>query len=95
MITIKFNYNTVEVKTISAAWNKIREIRNTTPVEDLDGKTATITLPEGVTTKRIPATILFRRNKNGKIEFRAADKVKAYAAETGRPITPATDEKAA
>ena len=72
MITIKFNHNTIEVKTISAAWNKIREIRNTIPAAELDGKTATVTLPEGLETKRIPATIQFRMNKKGKIEFRAA-----------------------
>ena len=70
MITIKFNHNTIEVKTISAAWNKIREIRNTVPAAELDGKTATVTLPEGLETKRIPATIQFRMNKKGKIEFR-------------------------
>ena len=79
MITIKFNDNTFEVKTITAAWNKIREIQKITPVYDLDGKTATIHLPDGMTTKRIPTIILFRRDKNGKIKFCDANKVIAYA----------------
>ena len=79
MITIKFNHNTIEVKTISAAWNKIREIRNTTPAEELNGKTLTVTIPEGLKTKRIPANIVFKANKKGKIEFRAVKTVATAA----------------
>ena len=75
MITLNFNGNEITVKTISAAWNKIREIRNTTPTEELNGQILTVTLPEGLETKRIPAQILFRTNKNGKIEFKDAAKV--------------------
>ena len=77
MITLNFNGNEITVKTISAAWNKIREIRNTTPAEELNGKTLTVTLPEGLETKRIPANIQFRMNKKGKIEFRAVKTVVA------------------
>ena len=65
----------IVVKTISAAWNKIREIRNTTPADELNGQILTVTMPESLKTNRIPARILFRTNKNGKIEFKDADKV--------------------
>lgn len=65
----------IVVKTISAAWNKIREIRNTTPADELNGQILTVTMPESLKTGRIPARILFRTNKNGKIEFKDYDKV--------------------
>ena len=65
----------IVVKTISAAWNKIREIRNTTPADELNGQILTVTMPESLKTGRIPTRILFRTNKNGKIEFKDYDKV--------------------
>ena len=65
----------IVVKTISAAWNKIREIRNTTPADELNGQILTVTMPESLKNGRIPARILFRTNKNGKIEFKDYDKV--------------------
>lgn len=66
-----------EVKSISAAWNKARELRDSQGWR-LDGKILQVILPDGKISKRIPKTILFRANKNGKIEFRDFDKVKAF-----------------
>ena len=65
----------IVVKTISAAWNEIRKIRNTVPVEELNGQILTVTMPESLRRGRIPARILCRANKNGKIEFKDYDKV--------------------
>ena len=65
----------IVVKTISAAWNEIRKIRNTTPADELNGQILTVTMPESLKNGRIPARILFRTNKNGKIEFKDYDKV--------------------
>ena len=75
IILNRVNAEPIMVKTISAAWNKVREIRNTTPTEELNGQILAVTLPEGLETKRIPNRILFRLNKNGKIEFKDAEKV--------------------
>ena len=74
-ITLRLATETFEVKTISAAWNKVRELRNTMGTE-LEGKVLEVVLPENVTTNRIPNNILFKSNKNGKIEFKDLAKVK-------------------
>lgn len=74
-ITLRLAAETFEVKTISAAWNKVRELRNTMGTE-LEGKVLEVVLPENVTTDRIPNNILFKANKNGKIEFKDLAKVK-------------------
>ena len=74
-ITLRLATETFEVKTISAAWNKVRELRNTMGAE-LEGKVLEVILPETVTTDRIPNNILFKANKNGKIEFKDLAKVK-------------------
>lgn len=71
-----YDPETFEVKSISAAWNKARELRDSRGAE-LEGKILQVILPDGKTSNRIPRTILFRSNKNGKIEFRDFDKVKA------------------
>jgi len=80
MITITINENTIDAKTISAAWNALRLIRDNTPAEDLVGKIATIGIPEGEKEGRIPARILFRMNTKGKVEFKDADILEARAA---------------
>ena len=86
MITLKtsllsdnlgFNGEDIQVKTVSAAWNKIREIRNTTEPHVLEGTILTIELPEGETSNRIPEKILFKMNTKGKIEFKDLAKVQS------------------
>ena len=86
MITLKtsllsdnlgFNGEDLQVKTVSAAWNKIREIRNTTEPHVLEGTILTIELPEGETSNRIPEKILFKMNTKGKMEFKDLSKVQA------------------
>ena len=74
-MTLRLATETFEVKTISAAWNKVRELRNTMGAE-LEGKVLEVVLPETLTTDRIPNNILFKANKNGKIEFKDLAKVK-------------------
>lgn len=71
-----FNCEDITVKSISAAWNEIRKIRDTTEANLLDGTILKIELPDGATSDRIPSTILFKLNKKGKIEFKNADAVK-------------------
>ena len=70
----------IVVKTISAAWNEIRKIRNTTPADELNGQILTVTMPESLKNGRIPARILFRMNTKGKVEFKDADILEARAA---------------
>ena len=72
-----FNGEDIQVKTVSAAWNKIREIRNTTEPNVLEGTILTIELPEGETSNRIPEKILFKMNTKGKMEFKDLTKVQA------------------
>ena len=72
-----FNGEDIQVKTVSAAWNKIREIRNTTEPHVLEGTILTIELPEGETSNRIPEKILFKMNTKGKMEFKELSKVQA------------------
>ena len=43
---------------------------------ELEGKVLEVVLPETLTTDRIPNNILFKANKNGKIEFKDLAKVK-------------------
>lgn len=86
MITLKtsllsenlgFNGEDIQVKSISAAWNKIREIRDTTEAQVLEGTILTVELPEGETSNRIPEKILFKANTKGKMEFKDLAKVQA------------------
>lgn len=74
-ITLRLATETFEVKSISAAWNKIRELRDSRG-SVLEGQILEVILPETIITDRIPATILFKANKNGKIEFKDLAKVK-------------------
>lgn len=67
----------VWVKTISAAWDQIRLWRDTIPYEALEGAVLTVTDENGpIVSDRIPAEIIFKANKNGKLEFRNLKKVR-------------------
>jgi hypothetical protein len=75
-ITLRLATETFEVKSVSAAWNKVRELRDTQGAA-LEGQVLEVILPETIITDRIPSAILFKANKNGKIEFKDLAKVKA------------------
>jgi hypothetical protein len=75
-ITLRLATETFEVKSVSAAWNKVRELRDTQG-SALEGQVLEVILPETLITDRIPSAILFKANKNGKIEFKDLAKVKA------------------
>ena len=75
-----FNGEDIQVKSISAAWNKIREIRDTTNPQVLEGTILKVTGEEGQDMSRIPENILFKLNVKGKIEFKDLAKVKAREA---------------
>ena len=79
MITIHTSIlsENIQVKSISAAWNKIREIRDNTDVKVLEGTILKVTGDEGQDMSRIPEQIIFLTNKNGKIEFKDYAKVQA------------------
>ena len=88
MITLIHNNNSYEVKSISAAWNKIREIRDNTPVEDINETILKVDMGEAQPSDRLPLEILFRVNTKGKVEFKDLCKVIARAAkkEGGKPV---------
>lgn len=68
----------VWVKSISAAWDQIRFWRDTLPYEALEGAILLVDLNgEPIQSDRIPAEIIFKANKNGKLEFRNLKKVRA------------------
>jgi len=75
-----FNCEDIQVKSISAAWNKIREIRDTTEPQVLEGTILKVTGEEGQDMSRIPEQILFKLNVKGKMEFKDLAKVKAREA---------------
>lgn len=75
--TKSFEIPEVWVKSISAAWKQIREWRDTIPFDALEG--AILEIYEGdnpINSDRIPAKILFKANKNGKLEFKDLSKQK-------------------
>ena len=75
-----FNGEDIQVKSISAAWNKIREIRDTTEPQVLEGTILKVTGEDGQDMSRIPEQILFKMNVKGKMEFKDLAKVKAREA---------------
>lgn len=75
-----FNGEDIQVKSVSAAWNKIREIRDTTEAHILNGTLLKVSADEGIDLSRIPETILFRLNAKGKMEFKDYAKVEARKA---------------
>lgn len=67
----------VWVKSISAAWNQIRKWRDTLPFDLLEGAILLVDLDgEPIQSNRIPTEILFKANKNGKLEFKDNSKQK-------------------
>jgi hypothetical protein len=92
MITLTHNNNSFEVKSISAAWNKIREIRNNTPVEDLNETILKVDMGEAQTSDRLPLEILFRVNTKGKVEFKDLHKVIERAAKKEEAKAKAKEE---
>lgn len=70
-----------EVKSISAAWNKIREIRDLdVSTALLDGLLITVNMGEEPASSRLPLEILFQINTKGKIEFKDMQKIREKAA---------------
>lgn len=72
---IGFSCDDIVVKSVSAAWNKVREIRDRVNPQLLNGNILEISSDdETQLSKRIPKHISFELNKKGKIEFRNADR---------------------
>ena len=65
------NENIVQVKSVSAAWNKFRKIRN-------EGGTGTL-VAENAETKEIVLDVILKVNTKGKVEFRNRNKEDAKA----------------
>ena len=65
------NENVVQVKSVSAAWNKFRKIRN-------EGGTGTL-VAENDETKEIVLDVILKVNTKGKVEFRDRSKEDAKA----------------
>ena len=95
MITLTHNNNSYEVKSISAAWNKIREIRDNTPVEEINETVLKVDMGETPVSDRLPLEILFRVNTKGKVEFKDLHKVLERAAKKEEAKAKAEAEKAA
>lgn len=75
--TEKYDIHETLVKSVSAAWNQIRKWRNTLPVEVLNGAILSVDVDgEPIQSKSIPAEILFKVNKKGKLEFKDNSKQK-------------------
>lgn len=76
-----------EVKSISAAWNKLREIRDLDLSTDalpgdtnlLDGLLVTVNMGDLPISDRLPLEILFQVNTKGKIEFKDMQKIREKA----------------
>ena len=71
-----------EAKTVSGAWNKIREIRaELATLEDKgDGTLIRIEMCELPISNRLPLEIYLATNKNGKIEFKDMQKIRERVA---------------
>ena len=77
---LSFNGEDIKVKSISVAWNKIREIRNNIVPLLLEGTVLKVTGEEGQNMSRILGEILFKMNAKHKMEFKDFAKVKAQEA---------------
>ena len=64
------NEEDIVVKSVSAAWNKIREIRDTTDADILNETILVVEQDDETKSDKIPNKIYFSMNKNGKIEFK-------------------------
>lgn len=83
MLNIIHNTETIaQVKSISAAWNKFREVRNA-------GGTGTL-IAENDETKEIILDIILKENTKGKIEFRDRNKEDAKAEKKTEKLTEET-----
>ena len=82
--TEKYDIHEALVKSVSAAWNQIRKWRNTLPVEVLNGAILQVDVDgEPIKSNSIPAEILFKVNKKGKLEFKDNSKQKPQNAPEG------------
>lgn len=91
-----FDGEDIVVKSVSAAWNKIRWIRDTTEPHVLNGTLLKVTGDkETPLCKRIPRRIRFELNKSGKILFKNAYKAAGIELVVGPVsfINPHTGEK--
>ena len=93
-ITLRLATETFEVKSVSAAWNKVRELRDDRGT-DLEGQILEVILPETIITDRIPSKILFKANKNGKLEFKDFSKQKPQNAPEESKAEPVIEQPAA
>jgi hypothetical protein len=75
---INNNEIVAEVKSISAAWNKFRELRDSGAQGSLDAVDAE--------TKEIKLAVILKVNTKGKVEFRNRDKEEAKANKRNTPI---------
>lgn len=86
----------VWVKSISAAWNQIRKWRDTLPLETLEGAILLVDQDgEPIQSNRIPAEIIFKANKNGKLEFKDNSKQKPQKASEEMKAETKVETKAA
>lgn len=74
---INNNEIVAEVKSISAAWNKFRELRDSGAHGSLDAVDAE--------TKEIKLAVILKVNTKGKVEFRNRDKEEAKANKRSAP----------
>ena len=75
------------VKSVSAAWNKVREIRDTTDSQLLNGTILEVSADDKTQLgKRMPKRISFELNSKGKIEFRNADRFLVDVVLTGGTV---------
>ena len=77
---INNNEIVAEVKSVSAAWNKFRELRDSGAQGSLDAVDAE--------TKEIKLAVILKVNTKGKVEFRNRDKEEAKAAKTVKRSAP-------
>lgn len=78
------NENIVQVKSVSAAWNKFRKIRN-------EGGTGTL-VAENAETKEIVLDVILKVNTKGKVEFRDRNKEDAKAQKKVKTESPAEEK---
>ena len=70
------------IKSISAAWNEIRKFRDQFKDDPTKGEgyTLNIDMGEMEPSDRLPLEIIFKANKNGKLEFKDLQKIRERTA---------------
>ena len=70
------------IKSISAAWNEIRKFRDQFKDDPTKGEgyTLNIDMGEMEPSERLPLEIIFKANKNGKLEFKDLQKIRERTA---------------